>query len=453
MGQWVKKAELRGRPGYNATGAAADDAAIAAFMAQLSGATATGQFLRNGFAIMAKPPTGVAATDYANLKAAINLLPTTGATVGGKIQLHPGQYLVNGVLPLVSSLHMLGASKAGSEIRVTSGKMFAWDNAIGHVVFEKMILSTISGHIFDLGATGSLYESKFMDMIITAAVPDASLFHSDGNGDFLENLFINCEFNRVTAATVAGFDLRSSKSGINSNTWQNCRAHSHNNTTTPFWKMEAHTGAYLNDNRWISIVGEQNLGGLIHLYSPSGATFENVEEWDGTGNYVGHIFRIDKSPTNGAQPRVITGRNSGTRYGTLAAGVAHFYIPPTLTPSGVILENVGDLTGYSSVINVPNTGRTVVGRGAARSIRTVTANYTIDPTVDSLIITNGPGVNVYLPAPGLVLPGTHFQITNINSAVCGVLSTGGFNVNGAPSQTQAQWVTKTWTSDGTQWVG
>lgn len=453
MGQWVKRAELRGPAGYNATGAAEDDAAIAAFATEGSGPTATGSALRNRFTVMAKPPTGVVATDTANLLAAVAALPAPGSTVGGTIRLHRGKYLVNQPLPLIAGIAYVGAGKAATEIQVTTGNLFAPTTSIQHPIFEKLILSTAGGHLFEFGATGGMHESVFRDVVMITYANAASLMHLDGSGDFLENVFENCEFNRQTTATVPAFDFKGPAGGLNANTWRNSRAHGHNCASTPFWRMEATLASLLHDNVWENIVGEQNRGGLVHLFSPGGVKIENVVDWDATGNYVDHIIKVDKSATSGgAQPRDVVARNSGTRFGTLNAGIAHFFMPTTLTPSGVTLENIGDANG-ASVITVPPTGRTVVGNRAARSIRAVTASYSVDPKTDSVIVCNGAAVNVTLPNPSAVLPGTSIRVVNLNAALCGILGGGGSSVNGAGSQTQAQYVSKEWITDGSLWFG
>jgi hypothetical protein len=393
----------------------------------------------------------VFATDTANILAAVNKLPTSGSTPGGVVILRAGQYSAS--LPDVANVTYRGQGRTATEIRCTSGVMLATTGVRQGISFESLTLSTAGGHLIELGtgATG-LANGHYFDVQMVSYSATSSILHGTGGVEFLGYTLRDVLITRATASTVPAIDLTSSGGNLNANVFDTVTIYGANSTGAPAIRLESTAGAFCHDNTFRNIVGEQNRGGLLHVYSPSGLSVENATDWDATGNYTDHLVRIDKSATAGAQPRNIHARNVGTRFGTLAAGIAHFYMPTTLSPAGVLLENVGDPNG-TSVIIAPSTGRTIVGKGAAQATRAVTASYTIDPLTDRIILTNGSTVNVTLPNPTLIPVGTAFRVTNLNAAVCGVISAGGANVNGSSSATQAQWVSKEWVTDGSQWLG
>jgi hypothetical protein len=403
--------------------------------------------------IPATAPTGVAATDTANLKAVIAAIPFPEATQGGTILLQRGQYIIDDVLKLEAGFTFVGAGKAATELRVIRGNLFAPSVSVPHVVFEKLTLSTTSDHLFEFGSTGGLNESIFRDVLMVSYSDAASLMHLDGSGDFLENVFENCEFNRQETCAVPAFDLSGPAGGINANTWQNCRAQSHNCATSPFWRLEATLGTYLHDNRWTNIVGELNRGGLIHLYSPNGARFDNVVDWDATGTYVDHIVQVTTSPTpGGTAPRGIAARNVGTRFGVLEPGVMSFSCP-VQPGTAVFLENIGDPSAPASIPYI--WGATYRDAwGVSASFRSVVESLTLDGILDGVVAFAGPSLTATLPpltAEG-VYPGRRFTIKNTHPTSLTVDAAEAASVDGGRSARIPQWAAKTFISDGDRWL-
>jgi hypothetical protein len=394
--------------------------------------------------------TGTPATDTANIAAAIASLPTA-PLAGGTVMFPPGQWVINAPLSLLTGLHFKGAGKGASEIQVQSGNMFAPTATKHHVTFEDLTLSTASGHLFDFGATGGLAESRFKSCVLIAYATAASLMHMDGTGDFAEVVFDGCEFVRQSGATVPAFDLKTSGAGISASVWDSCRAAGNNCTAVPFWRIEATLGAYVHDLNFRNIVGEQNRGGLIHLYSPTGARFENVLDWDATGNYTDHIVKVATSATSGGKlPRDIGASNVGTRYGTLSAGVHHFDCP-TQPDTPVMLDRIGDTTGRGVIPYI--WGQSVRDAwGASGSVCFVPNSYAIDWDCDGIVVGTGAGITISLPNPsGYPYLGRKFTIKNTNASALTVNSAGGAVIDGAASKSLAQWAVITVTTDGAGW--
>jgi len=123
---------------------------------------------------------------------------------------------------------------------------------------------------------------------------------------FQENSFYGCWLQRAGTSTVPAFDIIDSASGCNGNLWMHCLAHSNNATVSPFWRLEA-TANYLYDNTWLNITGEQNRGGLIHLYSPMNCVIQSVNDYDAVGAYMDHLTLHSRTtggyPNNNRGPR------------------------------------------------------------------------------------------------------------------------------------------------------
>lgn len=446
---------LRGPAGYNATGLAEDDAAIAALVSEPIAPTAVGAALRSKFVKQMPPPSGNAVTDTARITAAINALPSGPNTFGGVLNFDVGQYQINGPLPLKAGVAFVGQGKFATDLRLVSGNMFEPTTSVPFLLFQGVTLTSVAGHLFNFVGGGGIHQSAFLNMAAVVWTATSSMMYQNGTGDILEVSFNDCEFNRKATSTVPFFDLTSPAGGINDNTWENCRVHSNGASTTPFWRMEATVGSSLHDNRWVNIVGEQCYGGLVHLYSPFGATFENVYDWDADQTYKDHLIRLDKSASAGTeQPRNISIRNVGTRYGTFIANKYHVYIPPALLPSGVVMENVGDRNG-TSLISVPSIGRVVIGvNGTTPAIRTVTADHYVDPKFDGILVANGAAaISVILPPVATVLPGYSVRVMNRAATAINVYAANPQLVNGVAFVSLPQWGSKVFTCTGGEWIG
>jgi hypothetical protein len=262
--------------------------------------------------------------------------------------------------PNVGGIRYYGQSQTATRLTFTASSMLAPTTPLYSVIFENLYLTGIGGHLINLGATGALAFARFENCIIYAAADNYSIVNQDGSGDFLENLFTNCEMQRTATSAVPSFNVINSNGGANANVWKKCRASSSNCNTSPFWRIEGSvTGTYAYDNRWEDIVGEQNPGGLIHLYSVNGVIMSNVHDFDAS-TYVDHVIKIDTSPTSTTPSTSIDVRNSGRRGGTLSLGAMDFYA--SLTTRDVSLSNVGNHT-TTPVYQVPtDNGSMVFGR-------------------------------------------------------------------------------------------
>ena len=410
--------------------------------------TAANWNLSGTYAVLVAAPTGVAATDTANRDAALAALPAGG----GEVRFRPGSYAFNTPLPNRSSITYRGAGGGVATQLTFSSSMLAPTADLADLHFSNLYLvGTSSSHLIELGTTGGLYLSRFLDCWVSVTNAAASIVHQNGTGDFDQTWWERCNLFRAGTATVAAFDITNPNGACNGNVWKSCRANSANATSTPFWLIHS-TGAstYAYDNVWRDIIGEQNRGGMIHVYSGQNSVIDHVTDYDATGNYMLDFIRIDKDPT-GSFP--IGGRvtNCGPRGSAMQAGTYHL--------------NVNSSTGdfyYAgihnalqvSIVNVPTRGRTGISRagGLNRGWITTTTSYTFT-TADNVVYSNGPSLTHTLLDPTTVEVGAEFTVKNLHSTACTVVSAGASKtLDGAASQTLTQWGAATYKSDGTQWL-
>lgn len=121
---------------------------------------------------------------------------------------------------------------------------------------------------------------------------------------------------------------------------------------------------------------------------------------------------------------------------------------------------VATITGYtrldpSTGLVVTTTPHLVYDRtttiAVTPSVKTVTASYTVLPA-DDVVVGNGTSITVTLPDPTTV-SSKPYGVKNINSTALTVNSAGtSRTIDGAASQSLAQWAKATYVSDGTQWL-
>jgi hypothetical protein len=93
--------------------------------------------------------------------------------------------------------------------------------------------------------------------------------------------------------------------------------------------------------------------------------------------------------------------------------------------------------------------------GVVKAQVTKTANYSLTAS-DNFVYFNGSSLTATLPDPtsaGTSIPGRTWTVKNLNASSLTVVSGGtSKTIDGASSQTLAQWAKATFTSDGTQWL-
>lgn len=131
-----------------------------------------------------------------------------------------------------------------------------------------------------------------------------------------------------------------------------------------------------------------------------------------------------------------------------AQGVANASLPAASTAgSGA---QMFDTTANKPVFSNGTTWRDA--RGYTTLLATKTANYThVDG--DEIIVYNGTSLTATLPDPTTVVVGKRWTLKNINASALTVVSAGTTKtLDGAASQSLAQWAKAEYVSDGTQWL-
>jgi hypothetical protein len=152
------------------------------------------------------------------------------------------------------------------------------------------------------------------------------------------------------------------------------------------------------------------------------------------------ILVAGTGPTSGLIVRNNVGRNVSA---LLSFGAG------TTTPT--TNHSIGN-TGFTSTVPDPVTYFGNVDRIGPLPTTTVTTNYVLN-RADSVIITNGSSITVTLPDPAAVSKDRKYAVKNINRTALRVVSAGtSKTIDGAASQSLAQWAKGTYISDGTQWL-
>jgi hypothetical protein len=410
-----------------------------------------------GWVIVTDPAYGAkgdgVTDDTTAITNAANAIPN-----GGTIFFPPHQtghfYKITGAIPLISSVNYVGAGRAVTEIRATAGNVFAPTGLKSTIVFQGLTLSATSAHVIDLG-TGSngLYQSTIRDCALNALGNGVSIVNGNGSVTWQEVYTENCVLTRQGGATVPGVNLTSSTGGLNGSTWQKLVLMGNNATGTPFFRLETGGGASTYDPVFRDIIGEQNVGGLIWLYSPQNFTIENVTDYDVAGSYTGSLVRIDKGA--GAYPRRGRIAGVGNRGGTVN-GTTVFHVEIATSMDGpAVLERIGDQLGNRYIkCASPTYGFTSLdGWGASGSVRTSTGAATASDLLDGTLVMNGASLTATLPDPTTVPYGRKFTVKNINASALTVVSAGtSKTIDGAASKSLAQWAWITVQTDSTQWL-
>ena len=272
------------------------------------------------------------------IAAAANSLPAAGGTVN----ILAGTFTLTTPLPNRSGITYRGVNRGASRINVTVGSLLAptlFD--VNGLVFEGLLIIGYADHLFKFTGSGGIYQSVFKDCTFVSTVAGSSVFHSR-SGSFQENLFFNCIIDRPGTATVPTVDVINSIGAANANVFSRLTMHSVNCTSSPAIRFEASGDqTYANDNAFLDVVGEQNAGGLIHVYSAKGTRIEGCIDWDTTVNYAADVIRIGKSATNALISYDTFVVNSGRRGGTLGAGVYDYSGPPAVSRNSTLI-NVGN---------------------------------------------------------------------------------------------------------------
>jgi hypothetical protein len=392
-------------PGLVVNFGAATDTAVATLVGDPASATRTAlssTYGRKGAstdAVLYVSPTGSNTDDglspgaaKATIAAAANALPSSGGTVN----IAAGVYsLANDPLPNRGGITYRGAGREATRFNVTAGSFLAPTTTSLHgLVFEGLTVVGYADHLFNFTVSGGIYQSKFKDCTLVSASAAASVFCLRGTGSFQEVMVENCILDRLSTATVPTVDIIDQMGAANANVFSHLTMHSANCTSSPAIRFEAATDAtYTNDNHFMDVVGEQNPGGLIHIYSARGTLIQDCHDWDATVAYVGDVLRVGKSATNALISYDTVAINSGRRGGTLGAGV-YDYSGPSLVSNNSTLINVGNSTNIP-VINAGGVVTDITGLHISSSLTvssTASPNISMKPAYassDGLLLQDG----------------------------------------------------------------
>jgi len=327
---------------------------------------------------------------------------------------------------------------------------------------ENALMENAAGgdHLIKMSGGGGFVYGKFRDCALFTNDAGKSILYmlSVGTPNFFGTKFANVHMERLATATVPAIDLVcASAAGMNTVDFDGGLWHSHLANTTPFFRAEV-TAASTYFTKWSfkRVIGEQNLGGMIHMYSASIPTLEQVVDHDAAGNtYTDHLFKFSK--TTGSFSRAIKFDQSGSAgVAVFASGKGHLSID-----AGYSGHDVGKIVnaGVYGVAVIPNNAGTIRkhGGGFANAVTTTATNLTLDPSHGTILVNSAIPRTITLPDPTALLfsgdmpIGREFTIYNIGAAAASVVSAGTATLDGDTSASLVQREGALFKSDGTNW--
>jgi len=323
------------------------------------------------------------------INAAVAALPAGG----GVVDILAGTYTVTQPLPNRSAITYRGSNRGVTRLNVTVGSLLSPSvGDISAIAFEHLTIVAYDTHMFNFTGSGGMYQSKIADCNFASANPNASIFYLRGTGSFQEITIENSILDRGANSNVSTVDIIDSSGAANANLFQRVTMHSINTTSSPAIRMESSTDqSYIYDNQFINVVGEQNPGGLIHMYSARGTQIIGCQDWDASVPYVADVIKVDKSTTNALISYDTTVINSGRRGGSLTAGVYDFnglnsrnttLISTGNSTNAPVVNNGGVTIDYGGLKLGKDTAFTMASTGVAK----ITPVYA---STDALLLQDG----------------------------------------------------------------
>jgi hypothetical protein len=288
-------------------------------------------------------------------------------------------YKMTSPLPLLTGGAYVGASQSSSRIFCTSGSLLSvGSGSYLNMRFQDLGLYTSGAHLIDLG-TGDLYKTDFERVTFYSAANAASWIHQNSGGNFNENRFLQCTFDRNSTASVPGIDIINSNGACNDNLWQSCLVYGHNGTGAVAFRFEGTSSStYLYNNQFRNIVGEQNCAGLLWFFTANGLVVEDCTDEDATTNYSGHVIQVGTSGSSTLASRNIAIKRSGRLGGTLGASVFDILMPTGATrPLNVTVE-LPEVYPSAPTMQLPGWRTVIIGdNGSDASVISVATSDTI----------------------------------------------------------------------------
>lgn len=437
--------------------------------------------------------------DSTAIQNAINAASTAG---GGTVLLPAGTMIAKNLVPK-SGVTLLGHDRNLTKLRTTTAgqDLFVSAASTNGCVFQGLSMQSVGGgNCF----SGILYQSVFRDCGFFQNVDAKCVFDVTG---WIDNLIQNCDFNHNLTATVPVFRAISATADIAAFTFDSSRFTNTGNYA--IW-LEGTLGAFCHNPTIRNCTFEVANGGAINLLSTKNARIDTCGVHDLSATTTKNLLNIDKSTSSGGQwpqTTIVTGwtRDSaatalgGGLYDINANGSDLTIIGANRYPAGslainlnswpaIVLGGEATLTQgdyavllHGSVVRpgaVSTGGRpsatgitgsmfydTTLGlpiwaigsswwdaSGYATQIATKTANYT-HVEGDKTVVYNGTSLTATLPDPTTVSVGKVYRVKNINASALTVNSAGtSKTLDGAASQSLAQWAKAAYVSDGAQWL-
>lgn len=356
--------------------------------------------------------------------------------------------------PNVDDVRIVGDGQR-TLLRWTAGSMLAPTTTLQGWVFESIAIDNLgtASHLIDLGATGGLIHSSFRNTDLHPRVTTTSALHINGTGNLFDVHFHDTLVWRQPTHTVPAIDLHTTSSGVNSMSFTGGWWHSQGCDTSPFFRAENTSGtSYLPGFSFKNIIGEQNAGGMIHMFAANGVEVNNVIDYD-QSTYADDLFKFGAG--NGLESSGVELDNAGTSGNVSFTNAANVHLRIT-GGSHHKIGRIVQATRYGKS-STPKIGSILTqGGGMALAVQEVAANFTIRAE-DHLVLATGT-ITVTLPDPGAefqggtVPIGREYIVKNTGAGTVTVDVAGTPTVDGSASKSLAAGATLRTITDGANWI-
>ena len=303
---------------------------------------------------VAAVPSGVAATDTAELAARIAEVNSAG---GGVVQLRAGTYVTNSVLALPAEVRLVGVGRMATTIQNTTSDVVSVTGS--HWAIEHLALRAAGGgHV--ITQAGTVFQSTLHSVRLIQDAAAKSAWKSNGFG-YIDMLVFDFDILVNSAMSVPAFEFNSSNGDVNRNTWEKGRC-TYSAGIVPVFKLDNNgAGAYFYDNVFRDINFEVVVGGGIWLGGCLDTLIEACAIYD-TPSASGNFISIGPG-TGGLHCKGTTLAKCSRRASTFAAGVYCFKARHSSSNASSFLGNNGTSGAAEFSIDLGSGGGNVAIRG------------------------------------------------------------------------------------------
>lgn len=208
-----------------------------------------------------------------------------------------------------------------------------------HIIFRDMGFNNgaSGGDLIDVTGGGCAL-CRWENTYVKQTNPDKSLVLLDNESgtNFIENKVDGGLWEHVADNTVPSVYLRSPENRINGNSWKNMRCHGRLSGEYFFHLEITANSKFAQDNTFVDISGEQNIGGFLYSGGTARLRMENVTFYDITTT-TKDLVKLDVGATTN-KTRSVTFINVSRAGGSLGSGLEDIHMVASGVDTAVIMN-------------------------------------------------------------------------------------------------------------------